>query len=129
MRDLEKLSRLAKAQRDIGRLLEAKLVGEQEHLQQLERARTDMMAALDRIVASGLVHYTSAQRRFADLDRNIARSRLALQELQMKLRKAKGSEQALWDRAADVESVELRKRTEEDGQEAALLMDRRATRK
>ncbi len=129
MHEPARLHRLAKAQKDFGRLFEARLAGERARLRRLELAKADMMVVLGRTAALGLVHYTAALRRLAELDTSMSKCSQQIGDMERKLRQAKVREQVLADRAASAEDAEQRRRSESEGQEAALHMNRRATRK
>ena len=63
----DRLLRLARTQRELARLLEAKLISGTHRLSQLEHTRAGILSSLDRDGGAGLVLYAATMRRLMDI--------------------------------------------------------------
>ena len=128
MRDEQaQLLRLARTQRELARLLEAKLISGTHRLSQLEQTRASMLSSLDRVGGAGLVLYAGTMRRLMDIGMAAKRAEVEIAEHSRTLLKARLREEVLTRRAQHLKATDERKTMEEEALEVSIGMRRKAT--
>lgn len=128
MRDEQaQLLRLARTQRELARLLEAKLISGTHRLSQLEQTRASILSSLDRVGGAGLVLYAGTMRRLMDIGMAAKRAEVEIAEHSRTLLKARLREEVLTRRAQHLKATDERKTTEEEALEVSIGMRRKAT--
>ena len=128
MRDEQaQLLRLARTQRELARLLEAKLISGTHRLSQLEQTRASILSSLDRVGGAGLVLYAGTMRRLMDIGMAAKRAEVEIEEHSRTLLKARLREEVLTRRVQHLKATDERKTTEEEALEVSIGMRRKAT--
>lgn len=128
MRDEQaQLLRLARTQRELARLLEAKLISSTHRLSQLEQTRASILSSLDRVGGAGLVLYAATMRRLMDIGMAAKRAEVEIEEHSRTLLKARLREEVLTRRVQHLKATDERKTTEEEALEVSIGMRRKAT--
>ena len=128
MRDEQaQLLRLARTQRELARLLEAKLISGNHHLSQLEQTRAGILSSLDRVGGAGLVLYAATMRRLMDIGVAVKRAEVEIAEHNRTLLKVRLGEEVLTRRAEQLKATDERKTMEEEALEVSIGMHRKAT--
>lgn len=128
MRDEQaQLLRLARTQRELARLLEAKLISGTHRLSQLEQTRASILSSLDRVGGAGLVLYAATMRRLMDIGMAAKRAEVEIEEHSRTLLKARLREEVLTRRVQHLKATDERKTTEEEALEVSIGMRRKAT--
>lgn len=128
MRDEQaRLMRLVRTQRELARLLEAKIVAGNGRLSQLEHTRAGILSALDRVGWAGLALYSSTMRRLTDIGTAARKTEVEIVELNRTLLKVRLRQEALSCRAEHVKVTVERKAMEAETLEVSIGMQRKAT--
>lgn len=120
--DAKRLRRLLRAQRELARSLEQKLLVERRLLSALEETRTEILLTLERAGISGVVLSAAAVRRLVELDGDISARQQGVRDVAGQVLGARGRQRGLADRATRRDSVQLRKELEDDAREMTLAM-------
>ena len=119
--------RLVRTQREMARLLEAKIVAGNFRLSQLEHTRAGILSALDRVDWAGLALYSSTMRRLTDIGAAVRKTEVEIVELNRTLLKVRLRQEALSRRAEHVKVTVERKAMEAETLEVLIGMQRKAT--
>jgi hypothetical protein len=122
-----RLRRLVRTQRELARLLEAKIVAGNGRLSQLEHTRAGILSALDRVGWAGLALYSSTMRRLTDIGTAARKTEVEIVELNRTLLKVRLRQEALSRRAEHVKVTVERKAMEAETLEVSIGMQRKAT--
>lgn len=129
MRDeLIRLRRILGAQRALVQLLEVRLGSEQRRLLNLQRERSELIAAVDRI-SLDVLPYSAGICRLARLEAEIASAQEKGDSLRKALIKAKATDDVLSRRHESVAYGVARKESDEETREVALSMPKTASHK
>lgn len=118
--DSKRLKRLAAAQAELTRLLGLRAQLEGSSLLRLRKEQSDAILAADRLGAGCIGSSSTVMRRLASLNSAVQLSERRLSELGRDMIKAKVRQNSLRGRAEDAAYGEIRKRIEEQTQDAAL---------
>lgn len=118
--DIKRLKRLAAAQTELTRLVELRVGLEGTHLKGLRTTLIESILAADRLSVAGLASSPEVTRKLVTLNIAIQLSERRLAELGRDLMKASVRQESLRDRVEDAAYGELRKKVDEQTQEAAL---------
>lgn len=127
--DSKRLKRLAAAQAELTRLLELRVRLEASHLQIIRNALKESMRAADRLSAAGVASSPGVTRKLVTLNIAIEVSERTLAELGRDMMTAKVREDSLRDRVKEASYGELRRKMDEQTQEAALISGAKARHK
>ena len=123
----DRLLRLARTQRELARLLEAKLISGTHRLSQLEHTRAGILSSLDRDGGAGLVLYAATMRRLMDIGVAVKSVEVEIAEHNRTLLNVRLRQEVLTRRAEQVRVTEERKAMEGEALEASIGMHRKAT--
>lgn len=123
----DRLLRLARTQRELARLLEAKLISGTHRLSQLEHTRAGILSSLDRDGGAGLVLYAATMRRLMDIGVAVKSVEVEIAEHNRTLLNVRLRQEVLTRRAEQVRVTDERKAMEGEALEAAIGMHRKAT--
>lgn len=118
--EIKRLLRLAQAQLQLSRLLEARIIATRQELSELQETRAATFAALDRAGSAGLVVYAAALRRLADLDTATSEATARLKVMNRRLLDMKGRQDILMRRAGALQASAERILLEAETREALL---------
>ena len=128
MRDeQDRLLRLARTQRELARLLEAKLISGTHRLSQLEHTRAGILSSLDRVGGAGLMVYAATLRRLMDISVAVKRVEVEIAEHNRALLKVRLRQEVLTRRAKQLKATDDRKAMEVEALEVSIGMHRKAT--
>lgn len=118
--DERRLMRLARAQHELVKQIEAQISAANRHVADLAITRLSTMAAVDRAGVSGLVFYAAAMRRLSELETARAAMDQKLQSLSGNLIKARAKEDILLQRTGRVAAANERREFETRALEVSL---------
>ena len=118
--EARRLSRLLAAQRDVARLLEARLVQNQSEVSSQEGAIREITRAMGSVGNSLLMFHGSALVQLSRAEVGLERIKAEQEKLRSRLLVVRSREKILATKTADSKAREQRKRLEEEGLDAAL---------
>lgn len=122
-----RLVRLARAQSELARLVEIKIMASRQNLEQLEQTRAGILLALDRVGGTGLALHAATMRRLASICVAEKAAEAEIAGLNRKLLKVRLRQEVLTQRARQARLLCERKVIEEETLEVSLGMHRKAT--
>ena len=122
-----RLLRLARTQRELARLLEAKLISGTHRLSQLEHTRAGILSSLDRDGGAGLVQYAATMRRLMDIGVAVKSVEVEIAEHNRTLLNVRLRQEVLTRLAEQVRVTDERKAMEGEALEASIGIHRKAT--
>lgn len=112
-----RLLRLAQAQLQLSRLLEARILATRQELRQLQETQAGVRAAVDRAGPAGIVVYASAMRRLVDLDVAVADAGRRLKDMDRRLLVSRSRLDILMRRFTTLSAMEVRTSLESEARE------------
>lgn len=120
--DHARLLRLARAQGEVSRLQEMKLLAAEARIAQLRNSREeiDRLSRSEQSFELAIIH--SAQRRLTDIDKSLEEAASAADAIRRNLIAGRSREKSLAAKGSAMEEAWERKRTEEQSLETSLAM-------